>query len=201
MGDKINEIVSLTPPRTPEFRRASTDTDLFVDENCPPPFAQTQPSSTVTEMSSAPLTQKDLAGFYNQITEKFTDALKTISQSQINREPDFAPAANSNSAAAFLPAWTPLNLKANQTILLQRLTYIWDASGQDPTTSTTNIGLLLDEDQQTAIQNAIMSIKTTGPTDRLTNGKWINAILSIYGPKPHSILKQLIDPQPFKDET
>lgn len=203
--DQINRPAP-TPPRNPDFRRSSTDIDLYADENQPPRTIHTQPPSIVSAMSSAQITQKDLVGFYNQITDKFSEALKTISQSQIQRESEFASAATvDTSASAFLrvypPAWTPLNLKANQTVLLQRLTFIWDESGKDPTTSTRNIGMLLDEEQQAAVQTAILSIKSTNANDRLRKGKWMNAILSIHGPKPHTILKQLIDPQAFKDKS
>lgn len=114
------------------------------------------------------------------------------------------PPQNASPSSTFLrdypSAWLPFDLKDPQTVLLQRLEYIWNKSGNDSTeATTTNLLSLTPSSTSVLIQNALAAIKVGARLP--TRGQWINAILSIHGPKRHSVLKQLIDPSPFKDES
>lgn len=203
---------SQSTTREPTFAQQSSVTPTrsnsnFSDENIDPTSVYlknrqmaSQESTQSSSKAGSSLTLGDFDDLFSKITDKFVQSLDNISRG----EPAAATAANINdtSTAAFLrlwPAvWTPLSLKCSQDVLSIRLDAIWELSSSNFNLTKRNILLLLDEESQSAVTTAHESILKK---ENVSKSEWINCILSIHGPKLHSIYKHIIDPSPFRDES
>lgn len=193
-------------PAVTPTRSSSSTSDENIDPSATIYRIPSMASQESTQSSSKGISHNDLNDFYCKITDKFANSLESITRhistnnSSATQTSSQGSTAHDSSPAAFLKAfpsvWSPLSLKSPPSVLLSRLEAIWELSNRDFKLAKRNILMLLDEESQLAVALAHDAISTKEDVKQ-----WTNAILSIHGPKLHSVYKQVIDPIPFRDES
>lgn len=81
-------------------------------------------------------------------------------------------------------------------VLYARLKFILDFANSNTTRATNLVLSVLDDNDQQRILGRLLL-----QSDDMSSDQWYNQFLKVHGPSMSSIIKQIIEPRPFADET